>query len=40
MAGTLTIDKSKTAVLIMDYQNRMLNELSEPARKEILEKAN
>jgi len=24
----------------MDYQNRMLNELTEPARKEILEKAN
>ena len=40
MAGQLTIDKKKTAVLIMDYQNRMLNELSEPARKEILEKAN
>ena len=40
MAGQLTIDKTKTAVLIMDYQNRMLNELSEPARKEILEKAN
>ncbi len=40
MAGPLTIDKSKTAVLIMDYQNRMLNELTEPVRKEILEKAN
>jgi nicotinamidase-related amidase len=40
MAGQLTIDKKKTAVLIMDYQNRMLNELSETARKEILEKAN
>ena len=40
MAGQLTIDKKKTAVLIMDNQNRMLNELSETARKEILEKAN
>ena len=40
MTGQLTIDKKKTAVLIMDYQNRMLNELSERARKKILEKAN
>jgi nicotinamidase-related amidase len=40
MVGQLIIDKKKTAMLIMDYQNRMLNELSEHARKEILEKAN
>jgi nicotinamidase-related amidase len=40
MVHQLTIDKKKTAVLIMDYQNRMLNELSELARKELLEKAN
>ena len=40
MANQLTLDRCKTAVLIMDYQNRMLNELSEAARKDILRKAN
>ena len=40
MADQLTLEKCKTAVLIMDFQNRMLNELSEAARKDILKKAN
>ena len=40
MAKITTLDKGKTAVLIMDYQNRMLNELSEEARTVILKKAN
>ena len=40
MADQLTLDRCKTAVLIMDFQNRMLNELSEAARKDILKKAN
>jgi|SRR5271157_2382081 len=40
MAQQVKIDKQKTAVLIMDYQNRMVNELSGEAKKDILEKAN
>src|SRR5271157_1328922 len=40
MAKQLTLDRCKTAILIMDYQNRMLNELAEEPRKEILRKAN
>jgi len=40
LAKQLTIDKCKTAILPMDFQNRMLNELSEEARAEILKKAN
>ena len=40
MAKQLTVDRCKTAILIMDYQNRMLNELAEEPRKEILRKAN
>ena len=40
MPGPLKLDKKKTAILIIDYQNRMLNELSENSRKEILRKAN
>ena len=40
MAKLTTLDKCKTAVLIMDYQNRMLNELTDEARTVILKKAN
>ena len=40
MAKQLTIDKCKTAILPMDFQNRMLAELSEETRTEILKKAN
>ena len=40
MVNQLTLDRCKTAILIMDYQNRMLNELAEGPRKEILRKAN
>ncbi len=40
MEKKLTVDRVKTAILIMDYQNQMLNELSEEFRKEILRKAN
>ncbi len=40
MAEQLSIDRSKTAVLIMDYQNRQLSSFSEEFQKEILRKAN
>ncbi|MFC1958296.1 isochorismatase family protein, partial [Chloroflexota bacterium] len=40
MAEQLSIDRSKTAVLIMDYQNRQLSNYSEDFQKEILAKAN
>jgi nicotinamidase-related amidase len=40
MAEKLTLEGRKPAVLIMDYQNRMLNELTEPVRIETLKKAN
>ena len=40
MAEQLSINLKKTAILIMDYQNRQLNSLSEAVRREVLEKAN
>ena len=40
MAKQLSLDRCKTAILPMDFQNRMLNELSEGDRKEILKKTN
>jgi nicotinamidase-related amidase len=40
MVNQLTIDRHKTAVVIMDYQNRTLNELSEEHQKDILGKVN
>ncbi len=40
MAGQLPINRSKTAVLIMDYQNRQLSNFSDDFQKEILSKAN
>ncbi|MFH1560205.1 MAG: cysteine hydrolase [Chloroflexota bacterium] len=40
MAEQLSIDSGKTAVLIMDYQNRQLSGFSEEFQKEILRKAN
>ena len=40
MVNQLTIDRHKAAVLIMDYQNRTLNELSEEHQKDILGKVN
>ncbi len=36
----LTIERDKTAVLIMDYQNRQLSGFTEAARNELLGKAN
>ncbi len=40
MAEQLSIDNGKTAVLIMDYQNRQLSNFSEEFQEEILGKAN
>ncbi|MBM2825149.1 MAG: isochorismatase hydrolase family protein [Dehalococcoidales bacterium] len=40
MAEQLSIDRGKTAVLIMDYQNRQLSSFPEEFQKEILRKAN
>ncbi|MBI4282295.1 MAG: cysteine hydrolase [Chloroflexi bacterium] len=40
MTQQLSIDRSKTAVLIMDYQNRQLSGFPEEFQKEILGKAN
>ena len=40
MVEQLSIDRGKTAVLIMDYQNRQLSSFSEEFQKEILRKAN
>lgn len=40
MSEQLSIDKSKTAILIMDYQNRQLGYFSEAFRRELLAKAN
>jgi len=40
MAEQLSIDRGKTAVLIMDYQNQQLSYFSEEFQKEILGKAN
>ncbi len=40
MAEQLSIDRGKTAVLIMDYQNRQLSSFSEEFQKEILRRAN
>ena len=40
MAEQLSIDRKKTAVLIMDYQNRQLSGFSEAFQKEIISRAN
>ena len=40
MTEQLSIDRGKTAVLIMDYQNRQLSFFPEEFQKEILERAN
>ncbi|MFC2072495.1 cysteine hydrolase family protein [Chloroflexota bacterium] len=40
MAEQLSIDRNKTAVLIMDYQNRQLSGFSEAFQNELLAKAN
>ena len=40
MSDQLSLDKGKTAVLIMDYQNRQLGYFSESFQSELLEKAN
>lgn len=40
MAEKLSISREKTAVIIMDYQNRQLGSFSEELRKEILQRAN
>ncbi|MEK7353482.1 MAG: cysteine hydrolase [Chloroflexota bacterium] len=40
MPEPLSIDRSKTAVLIMDYQNRQLSGFSEAVRLELISKAN
>ena len=40
MPDPITFDKSKTAVLIMDYQNEILNMLQETPRQSLLERAN
>ena len=40
MAKQLSLDRFKTAILPMDFQNRMLNELSESDRKDLVKKAN
>ena len=40
MAEQLSFDKSKTAVLIMDYQNRQLSNFSDTFVNELLVKAN
>ena len=40
MSKQIALDRCKTVILPMDFQNRMLNELSEVDRKEILKKTN
>jgi nicotinamidase-related amidase len=40
MAEQLSLDRSKTAVLIMDYQNRQLSSFSEDFREAIIARAN
>jgi nicotinamidase-related amidase len=40
MSDQLSIDKGKTAILIMDYQNRQLGYFSESFQSELLAKAN
>lgn len=40
MVERLSFDRSKTAVLIMDYQNRQLSNFSDAFREELLAKAN
>ncbi len=40
MAEQLSVDREKTAVLIMDYQNRQLSSFTEEFRNEILARAN
>ena len=40
MAEQLSLDRSKTAVLIMDYQNRQLSLFPEDAKQEFLARAN
>ncbi|MFC1968533.1 cysteine hydrolase family protein [Chloroflexota bacterium] len=40
MTEQLSFDRSNTAVLIMDYQNRQLGNLSDAFRDELLKKAN
>lgn len=40
MAEQLSINRSKVAVLIMDFQNRQLSRLSEDARNELIARAN
>jgi len=40
MAEQLSFDRNKTAVLIMDYQNRQLSNFSDAFRDELLVKAN
>lgn len=40
MAEQLSIDKNKTTVLIMDYQNRQLNYFSESVQKDLLTRVN
>jgi len=40
MTGQITIDPTKTAVIIMDYQNRQLGNFSEKFQNEILQRAN
>ncbi|MBI2851036.1 MAG: cysteine hydrolase [Chloroflexi bacterium] len=40
MAEQLSIDKNKTVLLIMDYQNRQLSNFSESFQKELLTRAN
>lgn len=40
MARQFTVDRGKTAILILDYQNRWLSVYSEEFQKEILRKVN
>ena len=40
MAEQLSFDRNKTAILIMDYQNRQLSNFSDAFRDELLAKAN
>ncbi len=40
MAEEITINKAKTAVVIMDYQNRQLSNFSDEFQREILQNAN
>ena len=40
MVKQLIVERSKTVILLLDYQNRMLSKLAESPQKEILKKAN